>query len=237
LADIHRKSLGKLPETIVTLAVKSDARKICRAEDSFCRRCKDLRFPLSAYGPGGGRVYSLVAQVSFTPLDVDMGRLARGEWDALTDRFRLWFIPRIEGRDDKPMFHLSVRKFDKDAGVLSFMHVVPNLGGTLREGESEQHFTVGILCNDDVRARAVLGSMLDMPPAFRRRNEIALVEKRWRTDPQAVMFFLANVHSAMSGSGSSGRTISLHAEGKPSLDMLAAMKETMGSWWEEPRSG
>lgn len=194
-----------------------------------------MRVPLSAYGPGGGKVYSLVANVPFTPIDIDIGRLARGEWDALTDRFRLWFIPRIDGRDDKPVFHFSVRKLDKDSGVLFFMHVVPNLDGTLGEGRSEQHFTVGILCNDDVRARAALGSMLDMPPAFRRRSEIALVEKRWRGDPQAVMFFLANVHSATSASGS-GRTISLQAEGKPSLDMLAAMKETMGSWWEEPRS-
>jgi hypothetical protein len=177
----------------------------------------------------------LVANVPFTPIDIDVGRLARGEWDALTDRFRLWFIPRIEGRDDRPVFHFSVRKLDKDSGVLFFIHIVPRLEATLSEGRTEQHFTVGILCNDDVRARAALGSMLDMPPAFRRRSEVTLIEKRWRSDPQAVMFFLANVHSATSAR-EGGRMVSLQVEGKPSLDVLAAMKGGMGNWWDERKA-
>jgi hypothetical protein len=195
-----------------------------------------LRIPLSAYGPDSGKVYSLVASVPFTPIDVDVGRLARGEWDALTDRFRLWFIPKIEGHDDRPVFHFSVRKLDKESGVLFFMHIVPSLEATLREGISGQHFAVGILCNDDVRARAALSSMLDIPPAFRRRSEVTLVEKRWRSDPQALMFFLANVHSATSAS-QDGKMVSLQVEGKPSLDVLAAMKGSMGSWWDDGRQG
>ncbi len=77
-----------------------------------------MRVPLSVYQRGKAKVYSLVARVPFTPVDLDIGLLARGEWDALRDRFRLWFIPRIEGRNDKPLCHFTVRKFDREGDVL-----------------------------------------------------------------------------------------------------------------------
>ncbi len=195
-----------------------------------------MRVPLSAYGPGTGRVYSLVASVPFTPVDFDIGRLARGEWDALTDRFRLWFIPRIEGRDDRPLCHLSVRKFDREADVLVFMHVAPRLDVSLKDGSEQEHFVVGVLCNDDVRARSAIGTLLDIPPAFHRRREVKLIERRWRSDPRAVMFFLANVHSATSAS-EDGRMVSVQVGGRPGLDVMAALKEGMGGWWNEERQG
>lgn len=177
-------------------------------------------------------MYSLVASIPFTPIDVDIGRLSRGEWDAMTDRFRLWFIPRIEGRDDEPVLHFSVRKLDRESGVLFFMHVVPRLTSVLKGDDPSTHFDVGILCNDDVRARAALGALLDIPPAFHRRSEVTLIERRWRSDPRAAMFFLANVHSAVSANRS-GKMYTLRIEGKPSLEALAAMKEGMGSWWDK----
>jgi hypothetical protein len=75
----------------------------------------------------------------------DIGRFARGEWNTLTDRFRLWFIPRIEGHDDRPLCHLSVRKFEREADVLVFMHVLPRLEASLKECSEQEHFAVGVL--------------------------------------------------------------------------------------------
>lgn len=125
-----------------------------------------------------------------------------------------------------------MRKLDREADVLVFMHVVPRLEVAMKEGSEREHFTVGVLCNDDVRARAALGALLDIPPAFHRRREVKLVERRWRSDPRAVMFFLANVHSATSAS-ENGRMFSVRVGGRPGLDLMAALKEGMGGWWDE----
>ncbi len=190
-----------------------------------------MRVPLSVYQHGEAKVYSLVARVPFTPVDLDIGRLARGEWDALTDRFRLWFIPRIEGRNDKPLCHFTVRKFDREGDVLLFVHIVPKLEVLLSEDSNQEHFVVGILSNDDVRARAALGALLDVPPSFHRRQELRLIERRWRDDPRVIMLFLANVYSATSASRQ-GRVSSLQVGGRPATDALAALKEGMAGWWE-----
>ncbi len=190
-----------------------------------------MRVPLSVYQRGEGRVYSLVARVPFTPVDLDIAWLARGEWDALSDRFRFWFIPRIEGRNDKPVCHFTVRKFDREGDVLLFMNIVPKLEALLSEDSSQEHFVVGILSNDDVRARAALSSFLDVPPSFHRRQEVRLIERRWRDDPGAVMLFLANVHSVTSASVH-GSVSSLRVAGQPAMDALAALKEGMVGWWE-----
>ncbi len=190
-----------------------------------------MRVPLSVYQRGEAKVYSLVARVPFTPVDLDIGRLARGEWDSLRDRFRLWFIPRVEGRNDKPVFHFTVRKFDQEGEVMVFMHIVPKLDALLSEDSIPEHFVVGILSNDDVRARAALGAILDVPPSFHRRQEVGLIERRWRDDPRAVMLFLANVYSATSASPQ-GSMSSLRVEGRPATDALAALKEGMAGWWE-----
>ncbi|MBI3841024.1 MAG: hypothetical protein HY297_03600 [Thaumarchaeota archaeon] len=188
------------------------------------------RVPLSSYPREGSKVFSLVARMPFTPLDVDIGRLARGEWDALRDRFRVWFIPRIEGRDDRPLCNFTVRKFDRESDVLLFMHLTVNLDAVYRPNRGQDNFVVGILCNDDVRARTALGTMLDNPPSFHERREIRLIESRWRRDPPALMYYLANVHSVQSAS-SQGVVSSVKVSGEASEDVLAMMKEGMGGWW------
>ena len=190
-----------------------------------------MRVPLRSYPAPGSKVYSLVARVPFTPVDLDLGRLARGEWDAYRDRFRVWFIPRIEGRDSKPLCNFTVRKFDRENGVLVFIHVTMDLDAVYRDGSSQDHFAIGILCNDDVRARAALGAFLDNPPAFHKRDEVRLVERRWRRDPAAVMYFLANVHSVLSADPQAPVS-TFRVEGRPSLDVLAMLKEGMVGWWE-----
>jgi hypothetical protein len=126
---------------------------------------------------------------------------------------------------------LSIRKLDKEAGVLVFMHLVPKLEAVLRDDSEQAHFVVGVLSNDDVRARAALGALLDVPPAFHRRREVRLVEHRWRDDPRAAMFFLANVHSAVGAQGW-GRMVSVHVGGESGVGVMAAMKDEMGTWWE-----
>jgi len=91
---------------------------------------------------------------------------------------------------------------------------------------------VGILSNDEVRARAMLNSMLDIPPSFHKRNELKVVEKRWRSDPAAGMRFLANVHSAMnSAPAASGRAYKLEFDPPPEL--MAELKRGLGAWWKE----
>ncbi len=111
------------------------------------------------------------------------------------------------------------------------MNIVPKLEAVLSEDSSQEHFVVGILSNDDVRARAALGSFLDVPPSFHRRQEVRLIERRWRDDPQAVMLFLANVYSVTSVSPQ-GSVSSLRVAGQPAMDALAALKEGMVGWWE-----
>lgn len=193
-----------------------------------CGRTLDGRLKrvlLESYLRGSGaKVYSLVVSVPFSPLDIDLGRLARGEWNALTDRFRVWYLPKQDGGGE-PVCYVMVRKFDPADGVLLYGHVVVN---TRREaGSEDRSFTVGIMSNDEVRARFMLNSMLDIPPSFHRRSEVRLVEHRWRSDPEAVMRFLANVHSALGQHG--GKACTLRFEPPPGV--MKEIARNMGAWW------
>jgi hypothetical protein len=189
-----------------------------------------LRVPLDAYlrGPGA-KVYSLVVSVPFSPLDIDLGYLARGQWNVLTDRFRLWYLPAENGSDRAPVCYLMVRKFDPKDGVIVYGHMVVNTEN--RADDDEWNFTVGIMSNDEVRASVMLNSMLGIPPAFHRRSELRLIEKKWRSDPEAVMRFLANVHSAMSNltPNKSGKIYTLKFEPPPGL--IGEITRNLGAWW------
>jgi len=189
-----------------------------------------LRVPLESYlSMKGAKVYSLVVGVPFSPLDIDLGHLARGEWNALTDRFRVWFFPK-DGGDSQPMCYVMIRKFDPGVGVLLYGHLVINTD--VKPGaEDSRNFTIGIMSNDDVRARFMLNSMLDIPPSFHRRSEVRLVERRWRSDPNAVMRFLANIHSAITqmAPNPSGKVYTLKFEPPPG--MMGELKRGMGAWW------
>jgi len=189
-----------------------------------------LRIPLDSYlAKDGARVYSLVAAAPFSPLDLDLGRLARGEWNALTDRFRIWNLPQA-GEGGHPVCYVMVRKLDQHDGVVLYGHVVLN---TVFKPDSPdpRSFTIGILSNDEVRARSMLNSMLDIPPAFHRRKELTLLEHRWRGDPEAVMRFLANVHSALANlvPGPSGKVRMLKFEPPPGV--MGQLTRNLGAWW------
>ena len=190
-----------------------------------------MRVPLEAYrSMKGARVYSLVVGVPFSPLDIDLGHLARGEWNALTDRFRIWNLPGEAGSDSQPAYYVTIRKFDPQDGVLLYGHIVINTNE--KPGvENQQSFTVGIMSNDDVRARFMLNSVLDIPPSFHRRSEVRLIERRWRSDPDVVMRFLANIHSAMvqRAPNPSGKVYTLKLEPPPG--MMRELKQRMGAWW------
>ena len=179
--------------------------------------------------PCGAKVYSLIAEFPFSPLDVDLGHLARGEWNTLTDRFRLWYQPKEGGAGDHPVCYLMIRKFDPKDGVLLYGHVVVNLQGA-GAGEPKS-FTMGILSNDEIRARSMLNSALDIPPSFHKRNEIRLLEHKWRSDPDAVMRFLANIHSTMAGQNPnpSGKVYTLRFSPPPGL--MGEIKRNLGEWW------
>jgi len=187
-----------------------------------------LRVPLDSYLHGGGKVYSLVVGVPFSPLDIDLGHLARGEWNALTDRFRIWYLPGEDGGGGRPVCYVMVRKFHPQDGVLLYGHMVVNTGGK-EGGEDRKCFTVGIMSNDDVRARSMLNSMLDIPPSFHRRSEVRLIERKWRTNPDAVMRFLANIHSALAQLQPSGKVCTLKFEPPPG--MIGELKHNLGAWW------
>jgi len=189
-----------------------------------------LRVPLEAYlSMKGAKVYSLVVAVPFSPLDIDLGHLARGEWNALTDRFRVWFLPEEDASDSQPTCYVMIRKFDP-RGVLLYGHVVINTEEK-RGVPNTQSFTVGIMSNDEVRARFMLNSMLDIPPSFHRRSEVRVIERRWRSDPDAVMRFLANIHSAITQTAPnpSGKVYTLKFEPPPG--MMGELKRGMGAWW------
>ena len=191
-----------------------------------------MRVQLEGYLRGEmTRVYSLVAVVPFSPVDVDLNLLARGEWDASKDRLRIWFLPATEGQNDKPSGYVMIRKFDQGQGILVCAHIVMNLGGGSAK-DGQPYFTIGILSNDDIRARAVLGVFLGVPPIFHKRSEITLIEGKWRTDPATVMRFAANVHSAVGSQGSPGGVYRLKFE--PSADMLASLKPGLDVWWDSP---
>ncbi len=174
-------------------------------------------------------MYSLVVGVPFAPLDIDIAHLSRGEWDPLTDRFRVWYLPDESG-EGPPVCYLMVRKFDRKDDVVVYGHVVVN---TRHKGGEDDgwSFTAGILSNDEVRARVMLNSILEIPPSFHRRSELRIVEKKWRSDPEAVMRFLANVHSVLSQSASpSGNVYTLRFEPPPGL--MGELKRNLGAWWE-----
>ena len=190
-----------------------------------------LRVPLEAYlSMGGAKVYSLVVGVPFSPLDIDLGHLARGEWNALTDRFRVWFLPREDGSDSQPTCYVMIRKFDPQAGVLLYGHIVINTDEE-PDAENPRSFSVGIMSNDEIRARFMLNSILDIPPSYHRRNEVRLIERRWRSDPDAVMRFLANIHSAVTqmAPNPSGKICAVKFEPPPGR--MRELKHGMGAWW------
>jgi len=191
-----------------------------------------LRVPLETYiQDAGAKVYSLVVGVPFSPLDVDLGHFARGEWNSLTDRFRVWYLPREDGAEGNPVCYVMVRKFDPQDGILLYGHVVVNTGWKFGE-EKRWCFTVGIMSNDEVRARSMLNSMLEIPPSFHRRSEVRLIERRWRNDPEAIMRFLANIHSVLTQLAPpdpGGRVYTLKFEPPPG--MMGELKENLGSWW------
>jgi hypothetical protein len=175
------------------------------------------------------KVYSLVVQVPFSPLDVDLGQLARGEWSSLTDRFRVWYLPG-QNREGPPICYVMLRKFDPKDGVIVYGHMVMNTeGGGLEENRFS--FTVGIMSNDEVRARVMLNSMIDIPPSFHKRSELRLVEKKWRSDPEAVMRFMANVHSVMANlaPSPSGKMYAMKFE--PTKELMDELKRNLGTWW------
>ena len=190
-----------------------------------------LRVPLEAYlSKGAVKVYSLVVAVPFSPLDIDLGRLARGEWNALSDRFRVWYLPQDDGEGGRPTCYVMVRKFDPQDGVVLYGHMVMNIDGKT-DGEVPRIFTVGIMSNDEVRARSMLNSILDIPPSFHKRSEVRLVEHRWRDDPAAVMRFLANVHSALANLAPdpSGKVYTLKFEPPPGV--MRQLTKNLGAWW------
>jgi len=195
-------------------------------------RLHRLRVPLESYlGRELPSVYSLVAAVPFSPVDVDLNVLARGEWDALTDRFRVWFLPKAEGQNDKSSCYVMIRKFHQQQAVLVCVHIVANLEAD--EGrDGQRYFTLGILSNDDIRARAILGIFLGVPPIFHRRSEITLIERKWRVDPATVARFAANVHSTVNAKTvAGGEVYRLRLE--PASDLLANLKP-LDAWWNTP---
>lgn len=190
-----------------------------------------MRVPLDGYLRGNGaKVFSLVVDVPFAPLDIDLGHLARGEWNAAVDRFRVWYLPGGDG-EGEPVCYVMVRKFDPQEGVLVCGHVVVNLVG--KKGANGRSFTIGVLSNDEVRARAMLNSVLDIPPSFHRRRELRVIEKRWRSDPDAVVRFVANVHSAVLNLAPDldGRIYTLKFDPLPG--MMEELKRGVGAWWRE----
>lgn len=190
-----------------------------------------MRIPLTRYLQGpGAKVYSLVASNPFCPLDIDLGLLARGEWDASTDRFRLWYLPKVKRHDDRTLFYATIRKLDRQSDVLVYMHIVPRTGQT-NEGRGSPSFTVGILSNDEVRARSTLGAFLDCPPTFHRRTEVRLIERRWRTDPEAVIRFTANVYSTAAPEQSENHApVSAKFQLPPGA--MTELKHNLETWWE-----
>ena len=189
-----------------------------------------MRVPLGAYlREQGAKVYSLVVDVPFSHLDIDIAYLARGEWNPLCDRFRVWHLPSDDG-EGPPVCYIMVRKFDPKEGVIVYGHIVVNTERRAR-GEDGRSFAVGILSNDEVRARVMLNSLLDIPPSFHRRSELRTVERRWRSDSETVMRFLANVHSALSQSAPDpgGEAHTLRFE--PPAELMGELKRNLGSWW------
>jgi len=195
-------------------------------------RFHKVRVPLESYlGREIPSVYSLVAAIPFSPVDLDLNVLARGEWDALTDRFRVWFLPKTEGRNAKTSCYVMIRKFDQEQAVLVCVHIVANLEAG-EGGNGQRYFTLGILSNDDIRTRAILGIFLGVPPIFHRRSEITLIERKWRTDPATVARFASNVYATVAAkAGQGGEVYRVRLE--PASDLLANLKP-LDAWWDTP---
>jgi hypothetical protein len=190
-----------------------------------------MRFTLETYLNGEEcKVYSLVASVPFSPLDLDLGLLARGQWDAMRDRFRFWYLPKAGGQnDDNPVCYLMIRKFDPEQDILVYLHIVVDLSAKVGE-DNQSFFMLGILSNDDVRARSTLGTIFDIPPVFHRRSEVRLVEKRWRSDVEALTRFRANVYSVLAASRKTDdKLFTLNVT--HSQDIFGKIKENVGEWW------
>lgn len=177
------------------------------------------------------KVYSLVVGLPFSPLDFDLGRLARGEWNASVDRFRLWYLPS-ESDAESPQCYLMVRKLDPRDGVLLYCHAVVNLSG-----DGSSNFDLGIMSNDEVRANAMLRSVLGVPPSYHRRKHVRVIEDRWRGDKATVMRFLANVHSALASGNPDLRGKDRPLEIRPSPEMMGELKRGMAAWWGRPGDG
>jgi hypothetical protein len=126
-----------------------------------------------------------------------------------------------------------IRKFDEQQAILVCIHIVMNL--EVGSGSVDQpFFTLGILSNDDIRARATLGVFLGVPPIFHKRPEIKLIESKWRSDPSTVMRYTANVHSALAASVNPGGQV-YGLKFNPTPDLLASLKPNFDTWWDSPR--
>lgn len=122
-----------------------------------------------------------------------------------------------------------VRKFDQPEEALAVAHIVVNLSETERARSS---FTIGIMSNDDAMARNMLNTTLGIPPVFHRRDELKMVEDRWRTDPDAVFRFVANLHSVTAnheGSETGGAVYELKFDLAP--EAKSEFARGLGGWW------
>lgn len=195
-------------------------------------RFAGLRVPLASYLEGRPvSVYSLVATIPFSPLDVDLSRLSRGEWNPETDRFRIWYMPSEAAGDGQPVCYVMVRKFDQKDGVVVYAHFVINMSD--KSDGKQKLFTVGVLSNDDVRARSLVNSLLEIPPSFHRRSEVKLIEKKWRSDPDPKLRFVANLQSALVGAQPNPSGIVYKTKLEPPSDMMRRIARGMESWWSQ----
>ncbi len=68
-----------------------------------------------------------------------------------------------------------------------------------------------------------------VPPIFHKRSEITLLERRWRTDPETVARFAANVFAAKSSMMPGDKVYKLTVE--PPADFMAKINSGLDSWW------
>jgi len=119
-----------------------------------------------------------------------------------------------------------VRRFDPGEGVLVYAHMVVNLEA-MADALDQRSFTVGIMSNDEVRARTTL----EIPPSYHRRSEVWLVERKWRNDPDAVIKFLADIHSVMSQMVPNPSSKVYPVKFDPPPKVMEELKRGMGKWW------
>jgi hypothetical protein len=123
-----------------------------------------------------------------------------------------------------------IRKFDPEQDILVYVHVVVDLATKIGE-DNQSFFMLGILSNDDIRARSTLAAIFDIPPVFHRRSEVRLVEKRWRNDAGALLTrFSANVYSVLAASRKTGDKL-FTRNVTPSPHIFGKIKENVGKWW------